>query len=181
MHFHLSGSHGCIFNDAILAHDILNSSCMHPWGHRSPLCTCLCQRDCHGPTVMMATKQKMCRGTSGSGHLADVAAFGMWGGRIMKACRTCADKERVVRTKFKKNIMEKTSSAFYINSRNSFRGTAHKLRRKSKLQTSALLSANLCELTGKIEKRKSKLFFSGHLLPASPAWRWRWSRSGSPR
>ena len=33
MHFHLSGSHGCIFNDAILAHDILNSSCMHPWGH----------------------------------------------------------------------------------------------------------------------------------------------------
>ena len=57
MHFHLSGSHGCIFNDAILAHDILNSSCMHPWGHRSPLCTCLCQN----VTVMMAPKQKMTR------------------------------------------------------------------------------------------------------------------------
>ena len=86
-----------------------------------------CALVCANVTVMMAPKQKMCRGTSGSGHLEDVAAFGMWGGRIMKACRTCAYKERVVRTKFKNNIMEKTSSAFYINSRNSFRGTAHKL------------------------------------------------------
>ena len=47
-----------------------------------------CALVCANVTVMMAPKQKMCRGTSGSGHLADVAAFGMWGGRIMKACRT---------------------------------------------------------------------------------------------
>ena len=43
-------------------------------------------------TGTMPPAQKMCNACGGRPHLADVAAFGMWGGRIMKNCRTCAAK-----------------------------------------------------------------------------------------
>ena len=49
------------YSHAILAHDILNSSCMHPWGHLHRVQRCALV--CANVTVMMAPKQKMCRGT----------------------------------------------------------------------------------------------------------------------
>jgi hypothetical protein len=60
----------------------------------------------------MAPAQKMCNGgTSKRRHLADVAAFGTWGGRIMKNCRTCAAKATAHQKKNDKKLEAKVAKA----------------------------------------------------------------------
>ena len=69
-----------------------DTSCMHSLKSLAPRAA----QSCVKVTGTMAPTQKMCNGSGGGGrHLADVSAFGTFGGRVMKNCRACAAKKNV--------------------------------------------------------------------------------------